>query len=145
MFKVNAVYCFKSKAACEAFSMISDENFKMAALIEGSCFRVEDVSESGSVCSLTLLDSGDIVEAGQYPFRSWEILLARGERNFFMCVSAGEVVKETKDVSVYNSEFISYSEYQHLEGIVGHLLSLIDTECDLPESLKEELKALDLL
>ena len=54
MFKVNAVYCFKSKAACEAFSMISDENFKMAALIEGSCFRVEDVSESGSVCSLTL-------------------------------------------------------------------------------------------
>lgn len=82
MFKVNAVYCFKTKAACEAFSMISDENFKMAALIEGSCFRVEDVSESGSVCSLTLLDSGDIIEAGQYPFRSWGILLARGERNF---------------------------------------------------------------
>ena len=94
---------------------------------------------------MTLLDSGDIIEAGQYPFRSWEILLARGERNFFMCVSAWEVVKETKDVSVYNSEFISYSEYQHLEGIVGHLLSLIDIECDLPESLKEELKALDLL
>ena len=29
MFKANAVYCFKSKAACEAFSMISDENFKI--------------------------------------------------------------------------------------------------------------------
>lgn len=141
MFIKDNVYRFTSKAARETFAALSEENAKVASIIGDGVFQADGVNKIGSVFGFTRLSDCKFFCANAVPFEDWGVLLLKYEREFFTCVQRDVEGEDYLDTA----KPVSYDDYLKLEGIIGHLLSLVDVDCDVPKDLQKELEELGLL
>ena len=142
MFIKDNVYRFTSKAARETFAALSKENAEVASVIGDGAFRADSVNARiGNVFGFTRLSDGEFFCVDEPPFKDWGVLLLKYEREFFTCVQRDVEGEDYLDTA----KPVSYDDYLKLEGIIGHLLSLVDVECDVPKDLQKELEELGLL